>query len=205
MGFTRITGTNVKKKPTKHSRSVANKTPAINKRVPQLIRRVRTRVSQAIPIPRRRHVIDLVDPIINVPDHEQPAELSSRKRRIYPLPRRTPPQPAAAGDAHAQDVNGRQADVAPGLDGCRVINDDETWPTSPSPISAEGTSTTRQNPDSLLEEGLSQWNALSVPLQNDEELYGEALEMRNGKHREKLKRDVSSFPSFFSALLFFTD
>jgi hypothetical protein len=169
-------------------------TLAINKRVPQLIRRVRTRVSHAIPVPRHgEHVVDVVDPIIDVPG---PEPSSNRKRRLYPLPRRTPPQPAA-GNAHTLDVNGRQADLAPGLDGCRVINDDDddkTWPTPRSPISIVG-ARTRRDSASVLEEGLSQWDALSIHLQPDEDLYGEALQMRMGKYREKLKHDVRCSPS----------
>ena len=132
----------------------------------------------------------VVDPITHLDPPSGPELDPSRKRRLCPLlPRRTPPQPAA-GNARAQDVNGRQADFAPGLDGCRVINDDEeTWPTPPSPVSVKGAGT-RRDSTLTLEEGLSQWDGLAAHPHQDEELYGEALELRIGKYREKLKRDV---------------
>lgn len=176
--------------------------------MPQLIPRVRNnRLQHTVPIPIPHNVIQVVDPI-NIGGPEQdiatgaivgaPADAAAAAvpKRRYPLPRRTPPQPATA-----TGVEEEEADDSHGLDGCKFINreedEEDEHACPPSPVSTILSRTNRkrkrgQEESLVLEDGLAQWNAAdSRPLGPDEELYGEALLLRTGRYREILKRDVS--------------
>lgn len=180
---------------------------AISKRVPQSIPRIRTRPIPLQPVE--------ADPIIHAPHRPEPdAPTHARLRPRYPLPRRTPPQPvaasagtaaattttgaaAAAHDAHApreeqEEEEEEHVTNAPGLDGCKFVNrEEEVWPVEPSPTKKQRKCGEEGEEGGLLERGLAQWDdEHSVRLAQDEELYGDALQLRTGRYRERLKRDI---------------
>lgn len=76
-----------------------------------------------------------------------------------------------------------------GLDGCRIIND----------VTVEADHPLGHNHSAGLtnsDAAYAQWNGAQNDY-NGEDWFGEALDLRMGKYREKLKQDVS-FTRFFS-------
>jgi hypothetical protein len=143
----------------------------MKKRADLLIPRHRTR-----PLPRRSEFSE----------RDDDSSISRPSRRLHRLPRRTPSPTANV----AADVTMQIEEEDAGLEGCKAVND----------VIVDADYSHEYHRPTGTESAYAQWDgAEDDGGGGGEDLFGEALDLRVGKYREKLKHDVSStLPQFVS-------
>jgi hypothetical protein len=146
----------------------------MKKRADLLMPRHRTR-----PLPRRSEFSE----------GDDDSSISRPSRRLHRLPRRTPPPTANV----AADVTMQIGEEDAGLEGSKAINN----------VIVDADHSHDYHRSTGSESPYVQWEGAEDDY-DGEDLFGEALDLRVGKYREKLKHDVSSTLPRFDSLCTYT-